>query len=81
MNLGVDSYRNGKAYYFDKETGEVSDADQSWAKKWEKVSHQRGKPVHVNGWNAGDEGSLLYPPDYQKLEGDWVDGQDPAKRA
>ena len=81
VNLGVDSYRNGKAYFFDKDSGQVSEADESWAKKWEKVSHQRGKPVHVAGWEAGDEGSLLYPPDYQKLEGDWVNGQDPAKRS
>ena len=29
----------------------------------------------------GDEGALLHPPDYQKLEGDWKDGEDPAKRA
>ena len=27
VNLGVQSYREGKAYYFDKETGKVSDAD------------------------------------------------------
>ena len=81
VNLGVDSYRSGKAYFFDKENGQVSEADESWAKKWEKVSHNRGKPNHVMGWEAGDEGSLLFPPEYQKLEGDWVDGQDPAKRA
>ena len=24
---------------------------------------------------------LLDPPDYQKLEGDWVDGKDPAAEA
>jgi predicted dehydrogenase len=79
VNLGVDSYRYGKAYFFDKDSGKVSEADETWAKKWEKVSHERGKPVHVQGWKAGDEGSLLTPPDYQKLEGDWIDGKDPAK--
>ena len=32
------------------------------------------------GWKADPpEGSTLTLPDYQKLEGDWVDGQDPAK--
>ena len=46
---------------------------------WEKVSHVRGKPNQVIGWKAGDEGSLLHPPDYQKLEGDWVDGKDPPR--
>jgi len=80
VNLGVDSYRQGKAYYFDGETGKVTDADTSWAKKWEKVSHERGKPVQVMGWRADPlEGSTVKAPDYQKLEGVWKDGQDPAK--
>ena len=82
VNLGVDSYRHGKAYFFDSETGKATDADESWAKRWEKVSHERGKPVHVLGWKAGElEGSTVTAPDYQKLEGDWVDGKDPATKA
>ncbi len=81
VNLGVQSYREGKALFFDKETGKVSDADESWSERWEKVSQARGKPNQVMGWNAGDEGSLLKPPDYQKLEGDWINGKDPAKKA
>jgi hypothetical protein len=79
VNLGVQSYREGKAFFFDKETGKVSEADTSWAKKWEKLSHTRGKPTQVIGWHAGEEGSSLTPKDYQKLEGDWVNGKDPAK--
>ncbi|HKI16262.1 MAG TPA: gfo/Idh/MocA family oxidoreductase, partial [Isosphaeraceae bacterium] len=78
VNLGVQSYREGKAFYFDKENGKAPEADESWAKKWEEVSHKRGKPTQVMGWKAGEEGSLLHFPDYQKLEGDWVDGKDPA---
>ncbi len=81
VNMGVKSYREGKALFFNKETGEVTEADSSWAKKWEKLSHERGKPKHVMGWHAGDEGSTLEPKPYQKLEGDWVNGQDPAKKA
>ncbi len=81
VNLGVQSYREGKAFFLDRETGKVSEADESWAKQWEKKSHNREKPVHVMGWKAGDEGSLLNPPAYQKLEGDWKNGQDPAKQA
>ncbi len=82
VNLGVDSYRYGKAYFFDKATGKVSEADESWSKKWEKVSHERGKPNQVMGWKAGGlEGSTVKPPGYQRLEGDWVDGKDPAKSA
>jgi len=78
VNMGVQSYREGKALYFDKKTGAVTDADASWANQWEERSKQRGKPNQVIGWNAGEEGSLLNPPSYQKLEGDWVDGRDPA---
>ncbi|MGL4465405.1 MAG: gfo/Idh/MocA family oxidoreductase, partial [Planctomycetia bacterium] len=78
INMGVQSYRDGSAMFFDKESRKVSTADASWAKKWEKRSHDRGKPEHVMGWKAGDTGSLLYPPDYQKLEGPWVNGEDPA---
>lgn len=78
VNLGVQSYREGKAFFFDKETGQVKNADSSWAARWEERSKLRGKPNQVMGWNAGDTGSLLNPPDYQKLEGDWVNGQDPA---
>jgi len=82
VNLGVDSYRYGKAYYFDKETGKVSEADDSWAKKGEKLSHEHGKPAHVQGWKAGPlEGSTVKAPEYQRLEGDWINGQDPAKKA
>ncbi len=80
VNMGVQSYREGKALYFDKEAKKVTEADTSWARHWEKVSHERGKPVQVLGWKADPlEGSTLTPPDYQKLEGDWVGGQDPAK--
>ncbi len=79
VNLGVDSYRFGRAYFFDRDNGAIKQADGSWAARWEERSQLRGKPNHVMGWNAGDEGSLLHPPEYQKLEGDWVNGQDPVK--
>lgn len=81
VNLGVQSYREGKAYYFDKKTGQSSQADASWSEKWEKRSHERGKPNQVMGWHAGEEGSLLHLPAYQKLEGPWKDGKDPAEKA
>ncbi|MDX2037089.1 MAG: Gfo/Idh/MocA family oxidoreductase [Isosphaeraceae bacterium] len=80
VNLGVDSYRQGKAYYFDGETGKVSEADDTWAKAWEKRSHERGKPEQVMGWKAGLTGSELHAPEYMKLEGVWVDGKDPAAK-
>jgi predicted dehydrogenase len=76
--LGVKSYREGRALFWDKEQRKASDADPSWADRWQKRSKERGKPNHVLGWNAGNKGSLLEPPDYQKLEGPWVNGKDPA---
>ena len=82
VNLGVRSYREGKAFYFDKGTGEVCEADTAWAKKWEERSHERGKPNQIMGWKADRlEGSVMYPKPYQKLEGDWIDGKDPAQKA
>ena len=62
VNLGVQSYREGKALYFDKETGKVSEADESWAKKWEKMSQERAKPNQVMGWHAGDDRLAPRPP-------------------
>jgi len=76
--LGAQSYRQGKVYRFDKETMTYSDADGSWATKWEDRSHERGTPNHIPGWTAGDTGSVLTPEDYQSLEGPWINGVDPA---
>jgi predicted dehydrogenase len=81
VNLGVKSYREGKAFYLNKEDGSVTDADTGWSARWEERSKLRGKPNQVIGWKAGDTGSLLESPDYQKLEGAWVDGRDPAETA
>ena len=85
VNMGVKSYRDGQALYFDKDTRTVSNADSSWAKGWEERSHkgggmQRGGPIaHVQGWSAdAEEGSILFPPDYQALAGPWINGKDPA---
>jgi predicted dehydrogenase len=79
VNMGVQSYREGKALFLDEKTGAVNEADTSWAKKWERISHERGKPAQVIGWHAGDDGSTMEPKPYQKLEGDWIGGKDPAK--
>ena len=78
VNMGVQSYRFGKVLFWDKEKRAVKEADASWATQWEKRSKARGKPNQIQGWEAGDKGSLLTPPAYQKLEGPWVDGKDPA---
>jgi predicted dehydrogenase len=76
--MGVQSYRQGQALFWDKEQRKPVPADASWASNWEKRSKQRGKPNQVMGWKADEKGSLLEPPDYQKLGGPWTDGKDPA---
>ncbi len=79
VNMGVQSYRNGKVLFWDKSRRVVQEADASWATKLEARSKVRGKPNQIIGWKGGDSGSVLVPPEYQKLEGPWIDGKDPAK--
>jgi hypothetical protein len=76
--MGVQSYRNGQALYWDKEQRKPILADKRWASNWEARSKKRGKPSQIIGWHAGEAGSLLIPPNYQKLEGPWINGKDPA---
>lgn len=78
VNMGVLSYRNGKALFWDKEARKPVEADASWAAAWEKRSKERGKPNHIIGWQGGDAGSTLKPPAYMDLAGPWIDGKDPA---
>jgi predicted dehydrogenase len=80
VNLAVRSYREGKVFHVDRE-GNVSDGDSSWADNWEKMSKDRSKPRHVPGWAAGDTGSIMHAPDYQKLAGPWIDGKPPESRS
>ena len=75
--LGAQSYRQGKVYYFDDEKMEYSEADDSWATGWEKISADRGTPNHIPGWNAGDYGSTLEEPEHMKLAGPWINGVAP----
>lgn len=78
VNLGSRSYREGKAFFFDSEKLKVTEADESWSKKWEAMSKDRAKPKHIPGWTAGDHGSLLTEPKYMELAGPWKNGQPPA---
>jgi predicted dehydrogenase len=79
VNMGVLSYRQGKVLRWDDEKKKEVAADASWARKWEERSKKRGKPNNIIGWQGGTKGNTLTPPDYQKLEGPWVDGKDPAE--
>jgi predicted dehydrogenase len=76
--MGVQSYRNGQALFWDKEQRKPVPADASWAQRWEARSKQHGKPNQIKDWQGGDKGSMLEPEDYQKLAGPWTNGKDPA---
>ena len=76
VSLAVRSYREGKVFHVDP-AGRVGECDSSWATRWEKMSKAKATPRHVPGWTAGDAGSVLYPPKYQKLAGPWIDGKPP----
>ncbi|HVW38468.1 MAG TPA: Gfo/Idh/MocA family oxidoreductase, partial [Pirellulales bacterium] len=80
VNLAVRSYREGKVFHVDRE-GNVSNGDSSWADRWEKMSKARAKPRHVPGWTAGDAGSVMQAPEYQKLAGPWIGGKPPESRS
>lgn len=73
VDLAVRSYRAGKVFHLDRDC-QVSDGDGSWAQGWEAMSKSHSKPHHVPGWRGGDAGSVLYPPEYQKLSGPWAPG-------
>jgi predicted dehydrogenase len=77
VDLAVRSYREGRVFHMER-IGEVVEGSDDWARRWEARSDMRAKPKHVPGWKAGDAGSVLYPPDYQKLAGPWTaDGAPP----
>jgi predicted dehydrogenase len=78
VSLGVQSYRTGKALFWDAEKRSATEADASWATNLERRSKKHGKPHQVAGWSADDTGSVLVPDEYQKLAGPWTDGKDPA---
>jgi predicted dehydrogenase len=82
VNMGVLSYRQGLALFWDAHERRPVSADASWATQWEQRSHQRGQPNQIIGWTGTNQpahGSSLNPPAYQRLEGPWNNGQDPAQ--
>jgi predicted dehydrogenase len=81
VNMGVLSYRQGKVLFWDKGMRQTKEADASWAANWEKRSKERGKPNQIIGWEGGDSGSIVKPPEYQKLAGKWINDKDPAAGA
>lgn len=81
VNMGVQSYRGGKVLFWDNEHRKPVPANDTWASRWEQRSKRHGKPNQIAGWNGGDSGSVVAPPEYQKLAGPWIGGKDPANGA
>jgi hypothetical protein len=79
--MGAQSYRQGQVLFWDRSTRRAVQADSGWSRRWEERSHQRGRPSQIIGWQGGERGSTLEPPEYQRLEGPWVNGRDPATPA
>lgn len=77
--MGAQSYRTGKGLFWDASERKPVEADASWASRLEARSKNRGKPSQIIGWQGGDAGSIVVPPDYQKLEGPWINGKDPSE--
>ena len=80
VNLGAQSYREGKVFFFDEKSRKTADHGD-WAAKWEAMSEDRAKPLHVPGWKAGDTGSELHPPEWMKFAGPWKGGVPPEEQA
>jgi hypothetical protein len=81
VNMGVLSYRQGQVLYWDRERRQPVPADSNWASRLERRSRERGRPSQVAGWAGGDRGSVVIPPDYQRLGGPWTNDRDPADGA
>jgi len=76
--LGAEGYRSGRIWGWDAEQRRPVAADAAWAAQWEARSRAQAPPTQIPGWQAGDHGSRLAPPSYQKLAGPWHNGLDPA---
>jgi len=48
VNLGAQSYRNGKVYFLDGEKRQISTEDPGWSAKWEKLSSSGGSAKHIS---------------------------------
>jgi predicted dehydrogenase len=79
--MGAESYRTGKVFEWDAAGGRVVGSGEGYARQWEAMSQARSAPRHISGWNPSNKDPMFSrqrPEDYQKLEGPWLDGRDPA---
>ena len=79
--LGAESYRTGRVMEWDNEQACIANSGEGYARQWEALSQGRSAPRQINGWSPANDNpqfSRQRPEDYQKLEGPWHDGRDPA---
>lgn len=67
VSLAEQSLERGTALGWDLERQCTVPIDSHWLERWRQRSRQRGRPSHILGWNGGDHGCTLEPPDYQYL--------------
>lgn len=75
--LAARSYREGRAWGWDRQRRAAVPIGPGWAARWEQRSRARPAPTRGDTTGAATPGPLD-PPEYQKLAGPWLDGRDPA---
>jgi 1-acyl-sn-glycerol-3-phosphate acyltransferase len=65
--LAEQSLQQGTALGWDVSQMRAVPVDAQWLARWQQRSLQRGQPSHILGWQGGDQGCTLQPPDYQRL--------------
>jgi len=67
--LAEQSLQHGVALGWDPHQMQAVPVKGRWMAAWRHRSLQRGQPAHILGWQGGEQGCTLQPPDYQRLAG------------
>ena len=80
VNMGVQSYREGKVLFWDKEQRKAGRRPTRAGRRAGKPQQEarQAEPDHRLD-RAATPAARWTPPDYQKLAGPWIDGKDPAE--
>ena len=79
-HMGVQSYRQGKVLFWDKEQRKPIEADaQLGGAAGRRAARSTASRTRSSAGTPATRAASLEPPDYQKLAGPWIDGKDPAR--
>jgi predicted dehydrogenase len=67
--LAEQSLQHGVALGWDPHQMQAVPVEGRWMAALRHRSLQRGQPAHILGWQGGEQGCTLQPPDYQRLAG------------